>query len=61
MVAVFRCLVLDKVVEQIKRDVPDVFVRRVEMAYHSREYYSFSIAFIIVVFKFEILDSNLPT
>jgi hypothetical protein len=56
-------MVLDKVVEQINRDVPDVFVRRlkVEMAYHSREYYSFSIAFIIIVSKFEILDSNLPT
>jgi acyl transferase domain-containing protein len=35
--------VLNQVVEQIKRDMPDVFVRRlkVEMAYHSREYLFF--------------------
>lgn len=39
--------VLNQVIEQIKRDLPDVFVRRlkVEMAYHSREYLFFQYCF----------------
>jgi acyl transferase domain-containing protein len=51
---------LGQVLEHIKHSLADVFVRRlkVEMAYHSREYFFPHSIFLSIFFKSEVLNSN---
>jgi acyl transferase domain-containing protein len=52
--------VLDNILQRIKQELPDVFVRRlkVEMAYHSREYFSLDNAFLISYLRVATVHSN---